>query len=154
MNLSNIAVLNIKGAGYWTLKKNIKNIIKHENLFSHIKMGKKTLTFCDIEIEKKNCCHKSLIFFKVVDFEKELVSNKISCSEKIYKYFIPYFYNAHKVKSLHIWLPKTSTYIKQYDGQTKLMYFLIANNNLLEKYKTIWDKVSANIKKIDSEPVS
>ena len=57
------------------------------------------------------------------------------------------------MKSLHIVLPKTSTYIKRYDGQTKLMYFLIENNNLLEKYKTIWDKVGANMKKIDSEPV-
>ena len=28
MNLSNIAVLNIKGAGYWTLKKNIKKHYK------------------------------------------------------------------------------------------------------------------------------
>ena len=27
-------------------------------------MGKKTLTFCDIEIEKKNCYRKSPIFFK------------------------------------------------------------------------------------------
>ena len=57
------------------------------------------------------------------------------------------------MKSLHIVLPKTSTYIKRYDGQTKLMHFLIENNNLLEKYKTIWDKVGANMKKIDSEPV-
>ena len=79
MNLSNIAILNIKGAGYWTLKNNIKNIIKHENSFSHIKMGKKTLTFCDIEIEKKIATIKVLFFLKDVDFEKELVSNKISC---------------------------------------------------------------------------
>ena len=57
------------------------------------------------------------------------------------------------MKSLHIVLPKTSTYIKRYDGQTKLMYSLIENNNLLEKYKTIWDKVGANMKKIASEPV-
>ena len=34
------------------------------------------------------------------------------------------------------------------------MYFLIENDDLLEKYNTIWDKVSADIKKeIDSEPV-
>ena len=34
------------------------------------------------------------------------------------------------------------------------MYFLIEDDNLLEKYNTIWDKVSANIKKeFDSEPV-
>ena len=26
-----------------------------------------------------------------------------------------------------------------YDGQTKWMYFLIEDDNLLEKYNTIWD---------------
>ena len=34
------------------------------------------------------------------------------------------------------------------------MYFLIEEDNLLGKYNTIWDKVSADIKKeFDSEPV-
>ena len=33
------------------------------------------------------------------------------------------------------------------------MYFLIEDNDLLEKYNTIWDKVSADIKKeFNSEP--
>ena len=51
-------------------------------------------------------------------------------------------------------LPKTSTYVKPYDGQTKWMYFLIEDGDLLEKYNTIWDKVSADIKKkFDSAPV-
>ena len=44
-------------------------------------------------------------------------------------------------------LLKTSNYIKSYDGQTKWMYFLIEDDDLLEKYNTIWDKVSADIKK-------
>ena len=38
-------------------------------------------------------------------------------------------------------LPKTSAYVRSYDGQTKWMY-------------TLWDKVSADIKKeFDSEPI-
>ena len=44
-------------------------------------------------------------------------------------------------------LLKTSNYIKSYDGQTKWMYFLIEDDDLLEKYNNIWDKVSADIKK-------
>ena len=44
-------------------------------------------------------------------------------------------------------LPKTSAYVKRYDGQTKWMYFLIQNDDLLEKCSTICDKVSADIKK-------
>ena len=55
-------------------------------------------------------------------------------------------YNDHKVKPLHITLPKTSTYVKSYDGQTKWMYFLIEDDDLIERYNTICDKVSANIK--------
>ena len=33
-------------------------------------------------------------------------------------------------------LPKTSTYVKSYDGQTKCMYFFIEDDDLLEKYNT------------------
>ena len=47
---------------------------------------------------------------------------------------------------------KTSAYVKRYDGRNKWMYFLIEDDNLLEKYNAIWDKVSADIKKeFDSE---
>ena len=74
--------------------------------------------------------------------------------KKNYTYFIGYLHNDHKVKPLHLKLPKTSTYVKNYDGQTKWMYFLIEDDDLLEKYNTIWDKVSTDIKKeFDSEPV-
>ena len=44
-------------------------------------------------------------------------------------------------------LPKVKTYVKSYDGQTKWMYFLIEDDDLLEKYNTLWGKVSADIKK-------
>ena len=44
-------------------------------------------------------------------------------------------------------LPKTSAYVKSYDGQTGWMNFLIEDNDLLEKYNTIWDRVSSDIKK-------
>ena len=56
-------------------------------------------------------------------------------------------YNDHKVKPLQIIFPKTSAYVKSYDGQTKWMYFLIDDDDLLENYNTIWDKISADIKK-------
>ena len=51
-------------------------------------------------------------------------------------------------------LPKTSSYVKSYDGQTKCMCFLIEDDDLLEKHYTISDKVRADIKKeFDREPV-
>ena len=50
--------------------------------------------------------------------------------------------------------PKMSAYVKCYDKQTKCMYFLIEDDDLLEKYNTIWEKVSTNIKEeFDSKPV-
>ena len=125
-----------------------RDIIKHKNLLSNIKRGKKVLTFGDIDIEKKNFyCHTGPIFLNDLDIEKLLVSNKISFGEKNYKYFIGYLHNNNKVKPLHIMLSKTSGYVKRYEVQTKWMYFLIGGDSLLRKYNTTWNKVSADIKK-------
>ena len=44
-------------------------------------------------------------------------------------------------------LPKMKADVKNYDGQTKWMYFLIEDDNLLKKYNTVWDKVSSDFKK-------
>ena len=82
---------------------------------------------------KKNYRNKTPIFLKDVDIEKVLVSNKISFGEKNYKYLIGYLYNDSKVKPLHIMLPKTSAYVKSYDGQIKDLYFLIEGDILLER---------------------
>ena len=60
------------------------------------------------------------MFLKNVNIEKVLVSNKISFGEKDYKHFIGYWHNDNKVKPLHIF-PKTSTYVKSYDGQTNFV---------------------------------
>ena len=112
-------------------------------------MSKEILTFLNIEIEKNKFFHnKASIFFKDVDIDKVLVSNKFSFGNKNYQYFIGYLYYDKKVKSLLIMLPKTSTYVKMYDGQTKRMYFLIEDDDLLEKYSTIWDKVISDIKQM------
>ena len=96
--------------------------------------------------KKKIYCNKIPILLKDVDFEKVLVSNKTSFSRKNYKYFVDYFYNDNKVKPLYIMLPKTSNYVKSYDRQTKWMYLLIEDDDLLKTFKTIWDIVSADIK--------
>ena len=47
-------------------------------------------------------------------------------------------------------LPETSAYAKSYDGQTEWMYFLFEDDDLLEKYNTIWNKVSADKKNLIS----
>ena len=112
-------------------------------------MGIKSLAFGSIEIEKKNffTAIRLLFFWKTLILKTVLVSKKISFGEKNYKYFIGYLHDNHKVKLLHIMLPKTRAYVKCYDRETKWMYFLIEDDDLLKKYNTIWDKVSADIKK-------
>ena len=71
-----------------------------------MKMGKEILTFGDTEIEKNKFYRlKTSILLGDVDVEKVLVSNNIPFGEKVYKYFIGYLYNNHKVKPLHIILP-------------------------------------------------
>ena len=76
LNLSDIAILNIKGSDYRCIislisKKEVINLMqnadlteKSKNLIPHIKMGKEILMFGDIEIEKKKFYRN-----KILDFE-------------------------------------------------------------------------------------
>ena len=119
------------------------------------KNGKEILTSGNFEIEQ-NKFYRPItpIFGGGIHIENVLVSNKTSFDEKNFKYFIGHLNNGNKVKSLNIMLPKTTTFVKGYHRQTKWMYCLIKDNNLLEKHNTIWDKVSADMrKKNDGEPV-
>ena len=50
-------------------------------------------------------------------------------------------------------VPRISAYEREFD-ETKYMSFLIKDNELLEKYNEMWEKVSDYIKKgFNSEPV-
>ena len=92
-----------------------------------------------------------IYFNKNIDI-KRIVSNKIPFGKKGFKYFIGYK-DAKKVRPLCIFLPKRSVYRGEFD-ETKYMYFLIKDDELLEKYNEIWGKVRNKIKKeFDSEPV-
>ena len=51
------------------------------------------------------------------------------------------------MKQLHIMLPKTSMYVKNYDGQSTWMYFLIEDDNLFEKIIFIGLKSAHILKK-------
>ena len=44
-------------------------------------------------------------------------------------------------------LTQTSTYVKSYDDETKWMYFLNEDGELLKKYNKIWNKIRKSIKK-------
>ena len=109
--------------------------------------------FGDIETEKNFFYrNKTPIFLKDVDIEKVLVSNKISFSDKISineKTISTLLVTCIMINPLYIMFPKTIIICIN-----KWIYFLIEDDDLLENYNTIWDKVSADIKKeFDSEPV-
>ena len=44
-------------------------------------------------------------------------------------------------------LPNTNVYVKIHDGQIKWMYFWIEDDDLLQKYNIISEKISTDIKK-------
>ena len=75
-----------------------------------------------------------------------IISNKISSGKKNYKYVFGYM-DDFKIKPLHILLPKTSAYVKGYDGETKWMYFVTEGNEVFKKYNDIWNISTNSIKK-------
>ena len=77
-----------------------------------------------------------------VHIEKVLVSNMISfCEKTIYTLLVTSIMIINL--SHYKWCFQKPV---RYDGQNKWMYFLIEDDKLLEKYNTIWDRVSADIK--------
>ena len=57
------------------------------------------------------------------------------------------------VKKLDLYVYKISAYRRDFD-ETKCKSFLIKDDELLEKYNEIWEKVSNSIKRgFDREPV-
>ena len=77
---------------------------------------------------------KLLFFFKNVDIEKVLVSNKISFSEKkTISTLLVTCIMIMKVKPIYTMLLN----VRSYDGKAKWMIFLTEDVELLEKYNNI-----------------
>ena len=97
------------------------------------------IKFDDIEIEKQKLHqHKRPISIKNIDITKIVVSNKIFFSKKSFKHFIVFKHD--KIKLLCIFDPKMSAYRRAFD-EIKHMSFLIKDDELLQKYNKIWEKV-------------
>ena len=75
-------------------------------------------------------------------------------SGKKNKYFVVCKDDDHKINPLYIIFLKANAYVKGYDGETKWIYFCVKDDELLEKYNGIWNKVNNSIKKkLDCEPI-
>ena len=92
IDLNNIIILNIHGTDYRCItdgitKSEAVNLLR--KMYKDVKMYKENTTFRDIEINKRKFHRfKNTFFLDDVDSDNILISNKISCGEKNYKYFI------------------------------------------------------------------
>ena len=108
-------------------------------------MSEKTLKFNNIRVNKKEF-HKSKqpIDLDLVTVDQIVVSDKFKHSDEGFKYFIGYQDN-EIVKPLCIILPQMSRYIKYFENGGKNMYFMIKDDNVLDKYNKIWNKIKEKL---------
>ena len=117
-------------------------------------MSEKTLKFNNIRVNKKEF-HKSKqpIDLMSVNVDQIVTSDKSKHSDECFKYFIGY-QEGEIIKPLCIILPQMSGYIKYFKNGGKNMYFLIKDDEVLEKYDKTWDVIKNKLSiKFHSEPI-
>ena len=92
--------------------------------------------------------NKSAISINDIDINKIVVSNKFPFSKQDFIYCIIGYKNDKNQTC--IFFPKVSAYGIDFD-ETECMYFMIKEENVLDKYMEIGEKVDYIIKKINSE---
>ena len=81
------------------------------------------------------------------------MSDKFKHNDDGFKYFIGYKEGGN-VKPLCIILPQMIGYIKYFENRETNMFFVIKDNDLLDKYIEIWDKIKETLSiKFHSMPV-
>ena len=117
-------------------------------------MSEKILKFNNIRLNRKQF-HKSKlsIDLKSVNLDQINVSDKFKHSNEGFKFFIGY-QEDQIVKSLCIILPQKSGYIKYFENGSKKRSFMVKDDNVLDKYNNIWDKIKEKLNiKFHSIPV-
>ena len=104
-------------------------------------MSEKTLKFNNIRVNKKEF-HKSkqAIDLDLINVDQIVLSNKFKNSDESLKYFIGY-QEDEIVKPLCIILPQMIGYIKYFKNGGKNMFFLIKDEEVLNKYEEIWSVI-------------
>ena len=113
----------------------------------------KTLKFDNTRVNKKES-HKSKqpINLDFVNVDQIVVSDKFKHDDG-FKYFIGYK-EGEIVKPLCIILPQMTGYIKYFENGGKNMSFVIKDDDVLDKYNEIWDKIKETLSiKFHSMPV-
>ena len=117
-------------------------------------MSEKTINFGDKKINKKDFYNNKKRFnIKDIDTNKILISKPESYDKSnMRKYIIGY--NDDTISPLQLFLPKMTGYLNILKDGTRKMSFLTDNNEFLERYTKLWEKISDLInKKFDGDPV-
>ena len=126
---------------------------KYINFWRHTQNWKKLKKFGDIEIKnQKFHQHKETFSIKKFDINKMAISNRVSFDKKRFKYFIRYK-DAKKFEP-YVHFSQKWLYIEKSLMKLHLCFLLIKDDELLEKYNEIWEKVKDSLKKeLDNESV-
>ena len=117
-------------------------------------MSEKIISFGDKKINKKDFYNNKEQFnIKDIDINKILISKPESYDKNnMRKYIIGY--NDNAISQLQLFLPEMTGYLNIFEDCTRKKAFFTDNNEFLERYTTIWGKISDLInKKFDNDPV-
>ena len=104
-------------------------------------------------MKKKITKSKQQINLDLVNVDQIVISDKFKHSDDAFKYFIGYK-GGKIVKQLCIILPQMSGYIKYFENGGKNMSFVIKDDDVLDKYNEIWNKIKKTLNtKFHSMPV-
>ena len=116
-------------------------------------MSEKIINFGDKKINKKDFYNNKKQFnIEDTDINKILISKPETYENNMRKYIIGY--NDSTISPLQLFLPKMTGYLNIFENGNRKMSFLTTNNDFLERYTAIWEKISDVVnKKFDSDPI-
>ena len=122
-------------------------------VFVQYKNEWKDTTICNVRVNKKEFHKPKLpLDLNLVNIDQIVVSDKFRHNNG-FKYFIGYK-EGEIVKSLCIILPQMTGYIKYFENGGKNISFVIKDDDVLDKYNKIWDKIKETLSiKFHSMPV-
>ena len=95
---------------------------------------------------------KSNFDIEDIDINKILIFKPETYENNMRKYIIGY--NDNTISPLQLFLPKMIGYLNIFKDGARKMSFFTDNNEFLERYTSIWDKISDLVnKKFDSDPI-
>ena len=117
-------------------------------------MSEKALKSDNIKVNKNEFQKsKQPIHLDLISVDQIVVSDKFKHNDDDFKYFIGYK-EGEIVKPLCIILLEMSGYIKYFENGGKNMSFMVKDDDVLDKYNKIWDKIKNKLNiKFHSIPV-